>query len=241
MFFEPLATWSALAAGVARPWTTDDQIVFAPHIYVGSLTADRAVTGQEVVPLRQGFEQARREASVYGTTFWVGEWGFFGGDAEAAAYTKRFAELEDEFQVGSALWQWKQSCGDPHSASWPSGAVPDTSGNLVRVRCGDPDEPAEVEIGIVEGTARVLSRPYPRAFPGAATFTSDPDARRLVIDGDTPRPHRAPLTVWVPGAEPPAVSTVGLTDVDARQVAGGWIVTASPDARRWHLEADGAG
>lgn len=51
MFFEPLATWSATSVGIPRPWTLDDQIVFAPHVYAGSLTADRAVTGREVVTI----------------------------------------------------------------------------------------------------------------------------------------------------------------------------------------------
>jgi endoglycosylceramidase len=231
VFFEPLATWSAAGVGVPRPWTTDTQIVYAPHIYLGSISADVGATGREVVPLRTGFEQARREASVYGTTFWVGEWGEFGDDGD---YTRRFAALEDEFQVGSAFWQWKQACGDPHGVSWPDGTAPKGSGNLVRVRCGDPAAPAGVPVGLVRLNSDVLSRPYPRAFPGSVTFTSDPVARRLVVEG---RGGDGPLDVWFPGARRPSLATTGLGRVHADAVPGGWRITARPSAARWSLTA----
>jgi endoglycosylceramidase len=231
VFFEPLATWSATGVGVPRPWTTDTQIVYAPHIYLGSISADVGATGREVVPLRTGFEQARREASVYGTTFWVGEWGEFGDDGD---YTRRFAALEDQFQVGSAFWQWKQACGDPHGVSWPDGTAPKESGNLVRVRCGDPAAPAGVPVGPVRLNSDVLSRPYPRAFPGSVTFTSDPVARRLVVEG---RGGDGPLDVWFPGARRPSLATTGLGRVHADAVPGGWRITARPSAARWSLTA----
>jgi endoglycosylceramidase len=231
VFFEPLATWSAAGVGVPRPWTTDTQIVYAPHIYLGSISADVSATGREVVPLRTGFEQAQREAAVYGTTFWVGEWGEFGDDGD---YTRRFAALEDEFQVGSAFWQWKQACGDPHGVSWPDGSAPKESGNLVRVRCGDPAAPAGVPIGLVRINSDVLSRPYPRAFPGSVTFTSDPVSRRLVIEG---RGGDRSLDVWFPGTARPSLTTTGLTRVRADAVPGGWRLTARPGASRWSLTA----
>jgi endoglycosylceramidase len=233
VFFEPLATWSATGVGVPRPWTTDTQIVYAPHIYLGSISADVAVTGREVVPLRLGFEQARREATVYGTTFWVGEWGEFGDDAD---YTLRFAALEDEFQVGSAFWQWKQACGDPHGVSWPDGTAPAASGNLVRVRCGDPASPAGVPIGLVRINSDVLSRPYPRAFPGSVTFTSDPITRHLVLHG-TGAAGAGDVDVWFPGASRPSLTTTGLARVRVDAVPGGWRITARPEGPRWSLVA----
>ncbi|MEY2567391.1 MAG: endoglycosylceramidase [Actinomycetota bacterium] len=236
VFFEPAATWSAVSAGVPRPFTTDTQIVFGPHIYTGSITADKAVTGQETVPLRFGFEQAQREATVYGTTFWVGEWGPFSDAAGDGDYATRFAALEDEFQVGSAFWQWKQACGDPHGVSYPEGSVPSASGNLVRVRCGDPSAPAGVVEGLVERNARVLSRPYLRAFPGTATFTSDPAARRLVASGTAPT-GSAPVEAWVPGDARPALAATGLTALSRRHVPGGWLVRATPSAAAWTLTA----
>ena len=238
VFFEPQATWSATTVGVPRPWTSDTQIVYAPHIYTGSISADRSVTGREVVPLRQGFEQARREASVYGTTFWVGEWGIFGSAESDGDYMERFAALEDEFQVGSAFWQWKQACGDPHGASWPGGDTPSSSGNLVLLDCTDPAAPAGVDTGLVERNARVLSRPYPRAFPGTATFAADPDARRLEMDG-AGGVGGGPLDVWVPGTEAPTVDSSGLSRVRVQAVPGGWRVRAAVVEPTWHLTITG--
>jgi hypothetical protein len=205
--------------------------VFAPHVYAGSLTADRAVTGREIVTIRDGFEEARREATIFGTTFWVGEWGQFSGDAD---YVRRFAAIEDEFQVGSAMWQWKQACGDPHGASWPSGDVPDRSGHVVLVRCGDPAQPAGVVTGLDEGFARVLSRPYPRAFPGKVTFTSDPVARTMHMEGEGGR-GSGPLEVWFPGPTEPRVTAVGLSSPVVRPRPGGWLVVASPTTSTWSL------
>ena len=231
VFFEPLATWSATGLGIPRPWTLDDQIVFAPHIYAGSLTVDRAVMGREIITIRNGFELAARSASVYGTTFWVGEWGDFGGNAD---YVRRFAAVEDEFQVGSAIWQWKQACGDPHGASWPSGSVPERSGHVVIVRCGDPASPAGVVIGLDEGFARVLSRPYPRAFPGGVVFVSDPDARTLRVEG-VGGEGDGPLEAWFPGSDQPRVEAVGLTEPVVSPRDGGWLVVASPTTPAWSL------
>lgn len=239
VFFEPMNTWSATSVGLPRPFTLDTQIVYAPHIYTGSLTFDQGVTGQEVIPLRQGFEQGRREAAAYGTTFWSGEWGKFSDDATNAAYTKRYAALEDEFQVGGAFWQWKQACGDPHTASWPSGSVPETSGNLVIVRCGDPAQPAGVDVGVAPLLARVLARPYPRRFPGEVVFTSDSDARSLVVEGRGGLGAGA-LEVWMPGEGIPVVTTSGLGDADLRPVPGGWIIEARPKAAEWRFEATGS-
>jgi hypothetical protein len=146
----------------------------------------------------------------------------------------RFAALEDEFQVGSAFWQWKQACGDPHGVSYPDGGVPSESGNLVRVRCGDPAAPAGVVTGLVERNARVLSRPYLRAFPGTATFTSDPGTRALAAAGVAP-PGAAPLEAWVPGPTRPEVHAAGLRAIDVRAVPGGWLLRASPRGGPWTL------
>ena len=235
VFFEPVATWSATAVGVSRPWTTDTQIVYAPHIYLGSISADKAITGDGVVPLRSGFEQAQREAEVYGTTFWIGEWGPFSDEAGDGDYATRFARLEDEFQVGSAFWQWKQACGDPHGVSWPEGGVPAESGNLVRVRCGDEASPAGVEIGLVERNARVLSRPYLRRIPGVASFTSDPPARVLRASGTAT--GSAPLEIWFPGDTRPRVRSEGIA-LRARRVDGGWVLSGRPRGE-WSAEATG--
>lgn len=235
VFFEPMSTWSATSVGAPRPFTTDTQIVYAPHIYTGSLNADRAALGREVVPMRTGFEQAAREADVYGTTYFSGEWGFWGSPADTADYMRRYAALEDEFQVGGAIWQWKQACGDPHSAGYPGGWIPAESGNVVRLRCRDEEHPAGIDIGLVEDTATVLARPYPRRFPGTVTFRSDPDTGRLRMAGAS-APDAKGLEVWVPGDGQPDLTLDGLSAAATRQVEGGWIIELEPIARQWSAE-----
>jgi len=236
VFFEPMITWDLASVGLPRPWTTDTQIAYAPHIYQGSLSADRAVAGRDVLPLSWGFDQADRDATVYRAPVWSGEWGPFGDAAFDADYSTRFAALEDQHQFGSAFWQWKQSCGDPHGVSWPDGRVPNESGNLVIVKCGDPAQPAGVDQGLFEANARVLSRPYPRAFPSPATFHADPATRVLTMDGT----GQGPLLMWVPGPAAPVIAAAGLHISRAAQVPGGWLVEARTAAPHWTLRATGS-
>lgn len=237
VFFEPMATWSATSVGIPRPFATDTQIVYAPHIYTGSLNVDRAALGQELISMRTGFEQARREADLYDTTFFSGEWGFWGSAAETATYMRRYAALEDEFQIGGTIWQWKQACGDPHSASYPDGRIPETSGNVVVLRCGDEANPAGVDVGLVEDTAFVLSRPYPRRFPGTAQFSWDPDTRHFLISGQYVA-HSKSIELWVPGETEPVVVLDGLAFKAQQQVEGGWIIHLEPVQNIWHAEVD---
>ncbi|MFA5786620.1 MAG: cellulase family glycosylhydrolase [Actinomycetota bacterium] len=237
-FFEPLITWNIYGVAITIPWTSDPNIVYAPHIYLGSISMDKAILGQEIIPLRQGFYQAKREADVYGTTFWGGEWGSFGNTEADAQHLARYAALEDEFQVGGAFWQWKQACGDPHGVSWPDGAVPERSGNLAMVRCGDEAQPAGVEEGLIAANAKVLSRPYPRAFPGQVTFTSDPASLTVDIKGQGGA-DQGPLEVWIPGPGLPTVSAAGLAGIRVDKVMGGWILRARVTQSDWTLRATG--
>ncbi|MFN7950711.1 MAG: cellulase family glycosylhydrolase [bacterium] len=237
VFFEPTAVWSAVPTETPVPFTDDDSTVFAPHIYAESITADLAFFPEPVFLLRASFEEARREAATYGTTFWSGEWGWFGDPA--SSYTARYAALEDEFQVGGAWWSWRGACGDPHAVSWPSGAYGDFNGNLLLSRCKDPANLAGIEVGLVEPNARVLSRPYPRRFPGRITFTSDPATRRLDLRGES-HAGEAPFEVWIPGDGEPALTLAGLAAEPLERVAGGWILRARPTADTITLVAVGS-
>ncbi len=240
VFFEPSAVWSAFPIEKAVPFTGDDQIVYAPHIYVESISADIGLFGKPVIPLRFGFEEAQREADAYRTPFWSGEWGWFG--APDGVYATRYAALEDEFQVGGAWWSWRGACGDPHGVSWPSGDHGDANGNLLLSRCDDPANPGGVEVGLVAANARVLSRPYPRRFPGTITFTSDPASGVLTLDGTVNASADAsPFEIWIPGSASPALTLDGLAQQSLDQVPGGWILLASPTGSAVHLTARAAG
>jgi endoglycosylceramidase len=237
VFFEPLGIWSALPGERPVPFTDDRDIVYAPHIYLGTISIDMFFFGRELIPLRYGFNLAKEEAGKYDTTFYNGEWGPGPGD-----HAWRFAALEDEFQTGSARWIWKSSCGDPHVMDdhWPDSTwMPEGKrGGVVMMRCGDPQKPEGIEEGINPIDAVILSRPYPRAFPSPATFTSDPDARALRIQGDAPK-GGIPLMVWIPGNGEPEVESEALTDLSLKKLEGGWLLRALPEAGPWRLDAAG--
>lgn len=219
VFFEPLITWNIHGLSVPAPWTLDENIVYAPHVYPDwGLGADYYL------------QHASIEAQAYRAPLWIGEWGAFGADT--SGYAKQFAATEDGYGIGSAFWQWKQACGDPHGIGWPSGSVPPQSGNVVIVGCGDPAQPAGVEIGMAAENVKVLSRPYVRAWPGHATYVSDPDTRTLMVWGVA---GDGPLEAWFPGTAAPLYEVDGLGDVTLTAIPGGWIVEAPVTSAMWSL------
>ena len=218
-FFEPMDYWSTTSIGVSpTPFTFDPNVVFAPHLYAGSLSIDRSL-GQSLISIPFGFDEAEREAARYETTFWSGEWGWFGDPQTQAASVKEYAREEDAHQVGGAWWQWKQSCGDPHTIGTPGGKPGATSGNLVILAC-----PTNADIGLVPEFAKVLSRAYPRAAPGQLhSLASDSDGGVLDLAGE----GRGVLDVWSPSL--PIVTAAGLADVSIAPSAGGFRTTGTAD------------
>ena len=119
--------------------------------------------------------------------------------------------------------------------------MPEYSGNVVVVRCRDAAQPAGVEVGYVDDTVRVLSRPYPRRFPGTATFVSDPETRRLVMTGTSDVGAGAKsLEVWVRAPASPVVSAHGLTVDAQREVPGGLLLSLTPRSSTWSLTVSGS-
>jgi endoglycosylceramidase len=233
IFFEPLAIWSALPGEAAVPFTDDPNIVYAPHIYLGAISADVVLFHRELIPIRKGFELARREAERFGTTFWNGEWMPGPGD-----HAWRYAAIEDEYQTGSARWLWKSACGDPHRLSgvWPdqTARFEGETRAVMIMSCADPDHPEGVELGLNPIDAEVLTRPYPRAFPAPAVFTSNPRTREFAITGAAER-GGVPLAVWFPGEREPTVASEGIAGLNIEPVPGGFLVTGVPDAGAWSL------
>jgi endoglycosylceramidase len=224
-FFEPNVTWSATAVDAvpAPTFTSDRNIVFAPHIYAGSLSADRAL-GVSVLSPSSGFQLARAVAATYGTTIWSGEWGWFGDPATAAPSVEEYARQEDGNLAGGAWWDWKQACGDPHQIGVPGGRPGSVSPSLNRFAC-----PGNVPLGIPAAFGRVLSRPYPRAAPGRLTaLSSDPATGTFSLRGSDEDPHGScRLDVWVPGgAGRPRVTGTNVRRIRIARNAGGWRVAA---------------
>jgi endoglycosylceramidase len=224
-FFEPGVLWSALAADATPPPPVidDPNVVFAPHLYADSISLDRAVLGSSVVSIGQGFDIADAAARQYGTTAWIGEWGWFGDPAADEAKIREYARQEDAHRWGGAWWQWRQACGDPHDfGDGDSTEAPKKSGNLFVVRC--PDGTA---LAMPPTTVAILSRPYPRVAPGRVTgLESDPARRLITVRGSDPDAHGScELDLWVPGNARPAVTAAsGVRRVRAARARGGWRV-----------------
>ena len=124
-FFEPSVEWSAFGTTL---WPIgfflfDSNIVFAPHLYSGSITV--------IGTIESGYAHAAQAARFYRTPFWSGEWGWFGEGAETEASVWRYAQMEDQYQIGGAVWQWKQACGDPHPQKvWNGRPVTETQNQV---------------------------------------------------------------------------------------------------------------
>jgi endoglycosylceramidase len=219
IFFEPLVVWSATAVDAIPPptFTADTNIVFAPHVYAGSLTVTPFVTSHE------GHDFAAQGAASYGTTYWSGEWGWFGDAASERGLIAGYAKEEDSRLVGGAWWQWKQACGDPHNIGEPGGRPGSTTGNINRFAC-----PEQRSLGTPATTRRILARAYARAAPGRLTaLASDPDTGALRVAGrDDNRSGSCELVIWLPGDfGRPELSARGVSNLRVHGFAGGWIAT----------------
>lgn len=217
VFFEPVVTWPAPGSILAPDFTADDNIVFAPHNYAESLQ----VFGE--ASLEAGFAQAAADAATYGSTFWIGEYGWFGDPPANKEKVIRYGRAEDAHLVGGTWWQWRQACGDPHTIGLPGHEPPPELIHFNRTFC-----PGDVDGGPVPEWSAVLSRPYPRAAPGhLVSLQSDGDAGTLqlagVMDGSAPS---AMVDLWVPdrGRGQPSVTGPGLGSIHTTAVPGGYRV-----------------
>jgi hypothetical protein len=230
VFLEPSIWWSGFGVDPLPPdgFVTDPQVVFSPHLYNESLTLDQSV-GITTVGIERGYALAQRAAAAWGVPLWSGEWGSFSDSETNRERYERFTAVEDGLRVGSAIWVWKQGCGDPHA--YPAGE----SGNIRRVSCpGGSALPVQAE------ELEPLRRAYPRSAPGRIVAIRS-DGRRVQVDGDTAGAGEVDgtvdacrLDVWVPGAEEPTL--VDSTNVRALRMvsvpagspvqdpSGGWRV-----------------
>jgi aryl-phospho-beta-D-glucosidase BglC (GH1 family) len=145
IWFEPniLRDVSDADSGVAQRFSSDPNLVYAPHIYSEVFSAPRSVTPFSREHQQASFEAAAREAQLYGAPLVDGEWGGgAGGDWER--YRSEHLDLEDQYLSGFAFWIWKQEPGfyDWHTVNVDGGLRADTV------------------------KAQQLSRPHPDAVPG---------------------------------------------------------------------------
>ncbi len=195
-------------------------IVAAPHNYGESITD--FITIEAMSDLFDSF------AAELGLPVWVGEYGFWDTGDETMAKVRRYAANEDAKVQGGAWWQWRQSCGDPHSVQWRDGEVVAT--DVVETHLNLLQCPHNTGMGPNEAFLDVLGRAYPRLIPGRVTdLVSDPDTGvfTLAAHADAPAVGQE-LVVWTPTANDAAhrVTSRGLVDLVEHEVPGGRLITA---------------
>jgi hypothetical protein len=145
IWFEPniLRDVTDADSGVAQRFSSDPNLVYAPHIYTEIFSPPRSVTPLSRQHQQASFEAASREAQLYDAPLVDGEWGGgAGGDWER--YRSEHLDLEDQYLTGFAFWIWKQRPGfyNWHTVNADGGLRSDTV------------------------KAQQLSRPHPDAVPG---------------------------------------------------------------------------
>lgn len=209
IYFEPDIIWSLL--GITLPtlpiFTDDKNLVFAPHFYCG----DGAPSSNA-----QCFSNAQAAAQLYQTTFWVGEWGYFGAPDTLAPSVNEFSAAQDQALVGAAEWQWVQACGDPHTIGTPGGKPGDTVVQLKLNGC-----PGDVDLGFVQPLAMAMSRAYPRHTPGQLQqLSANIDSGELDMAGN----GSGTLELWIPERiGKPKISGNGLGVPALKTVPGGYV------------------
>ncbi len=217
IFFEPVVVYPKAGTLVPATDITDDNVVFAPHNYNESINAGGTI--------ESGFADAQTAADTYGTTFWIGEYGWFGEPAKNQAAVARYAAAEDKYRVGGTWWQWKQACGDPHSIGAREPKPSDLIYQFNLIGC-----PGDVDKGPVPEWQPILSRAYPRAAPGRiVNLVSDGLAGTFALTGErSDADAQARLDLWVPdgGRGTPVIGGTGVRNVRIQPGEGGYRVSA---------------
>jgi hypothetical protein len=215
VFFEPSVLWSGLGFDATPPpgFTSDRELVFAPHPYSESISMDQSI-GLTLVSIERNLAMASRAAATYGAALWPGEWGWFGDPAIDTAKVGRFVEAQDRLGIGGAFWVWKQGCGHPETGDHAA-----TAGNFIGLVCA-----TGASLPAPAGFEVPLSRAYPMAVPGRlVSLTSSLTSRSLAFTGTISAPGvNCAIDVWVPGAARPVVTSGGVGDLTVTQVPGGW-------------------
>lgn len=226
IFVEPAVPAADLSRGIVIPdperiGLGTDNVVAAPHNYGESIQS--FVSIEAMSDLIDGF------ADQMGVPVWVGEYGFWSTSPATMDQVYRYAANEDAKIQGGAWWQWRQSCGDPHSVQWVDGQVVAPQGvepQLNLLECPD-----NIDRGPNDAFLDVLGRAYPRATPGRVqTLSSDPDTGVFTMVATASADVVGePLVVWTPTQNDAAhrVQTRGLHDLVEHDVPGGRILTAT--------------
>lgn len=233
VFVEPVVSFPLPGSRLDPAVVADPDLVFAPHNYAESI-------GPKVLTVEQTFEVDQAGADTLGppgspAALWIGEYGWWNTDPATLEVARRYAAAEDARALGGAWWQWRQTCGDPHSVGSPGATATEDQVHLITRTC-----PGDTDAGPTPEFLAILGRSFPRAAPGRiAELRSDIDTGALVVRGAGAAPG-AELVVWLAdvdgsAAAVPAV-TDGLTSVELATVPGGRILTATTTSADYLLE-----
>jgi hypothetical protein len=222
VFIEPSILWSGLGfdTGPASGFTSDDNVVFSPHLYAESITMDASLGLPPIVGVERQFLLGTRAAGSYRTALWSGEYGFWGDTDSRVSHLERYADLEDQYRIGGAYWVWKQACGDPQNG------IQDIGDGLVIQDCASGEFS-----GVNQPLLDILSRAYPQSAPGSVERL-DSHGSKMLMAGHTDG-RSCDLRAWVPGTAEPAPDVHGVTDVKTEAVAGGWMITGCAQGDYW--------
>lgn len=233
VFFE-----HSVAGNPPPPDFSDDPgLVFAPHIYGGSIV--------EFLTVDQNWDVMLSLAEGWGAGLWVGEYGWWDDPAdrpEVVDRVQQFAVREDGgaaggaaiVPVGSAWWQWNNGCGDPHQITDAGMDAPDEIRQYRVTSCADGVAGDE---GVVPEWREVLTRPAVRFAPGWITgLAADGAAGTLDVTAVDATPG-ATVELWVPapGGREPIVGGTGIAAVEAVPAGEGWWVTAEVCAASYEV------
>ena len=228
VFVEPIVSFPLPGSRLDPAVVQDPNLVFAPHNYAESI-------GPKVLTVEQTFDVDRAGADELGApgdpaALWIGEYGFWSTSPETLEVAGRYAAAEDARALGGAWWQWRQTCGDPHSIGKPVGTATEDQVHLITRAC-----PGDTDARETEEFLRILGRAAPRFTPGRiAELRSDPATGAMMLRS-TGATLGGELVVWLPDvagrdvAPPitgPPIRVVGLDEPQLVAVPGGRILTA---------------
>jgi endoglycosylceramidase len=212
ILFEPSALWSLLGKGAPPAFEHDRDVVYAPHIYIGSISPGMLSAAVFQVPV----DEAK---GFGGAPVLVGEWGADPRSAADPTYTYFLDHqaLQDQFFFGATLWTWHESCGDPHKqADYRAGRIPSVWGEF-EVDCN-----TNTITGLRDDAIHELTRAYVRAAPGHLLASSFANETGAFTAHGTGAAAGDELLAFYPAAlhGAPVLTVSGLTDLQQIPAAG---------------------
>ncbi|MGI9577369.1 MAG: glycoside hydrolase family 5 protein [Microthrixaceae bacterium] len=235
VLFEPPGIWSSIGSGPPPAWDHDTNVVYSPHIYQGAFNGDPIT--------REAFEVAVAEAAEFGgAPVLTGEWGtafenHYGTQRTGPDGDNYFIDhqsWQDEFRISATIWEWRESCGDPHKVNPDSDEIQRVAGPF-EVDCSTNEVVSE-RTELIED----LAWAYPLASPGVLVSTTfDEAAGTLRVEGDDSEPG-VDFVAFYPSDRfgVPEISVEGLEDVEVVELPnGGSHIVARSTAANWSLSA----